>query len=68
MLPAVLYECDMWLEALMEEHRLRVFHNRELRRIFEPKSDKVTGDWRKLHMQVHNSRAYSSLNIIKMIK
>jgi hypothetical protein len=33
----------------MEEHRLRVFENRVLRRIFGPKRDKVTGDWRKLH-------------------
>jgi hypothetical protein len=31
------------------EHRLRVFENRVLRRIFGPKRDKVTGEWRKLH-------------------
>jgi len=34
---------------MREEHRLRVFENRVLRRIFGPKRDKVTGDWRKLH-------------------
>jgi hypothetical protein len=35
--------------TLREEHRLRVFENRVLRRIFEPKGDEVTGEWRKLH-------------------
>jgi hypothetical protein len=37
--------------ALREEHRMRVFENRVLRRIFEPKRDEVTGDWRKLLMR-----------------
>jgi hypothetical protein len=50
-----------------EEHRLRVFENRVLRRIFGPNRDKVTGDWRKLHNEeLHN--LYSSPNIIRMIK
>jgi hypothetical protein len=44
-----------------------VFENRVLRRIFGPKSDEVTGDWRKLHNEeLHYS--YSSQNIIRMIK
>jgi hypothetical protein len=48
-------------------HRLRVFENRVLRRIFGPKRDDVTGDWRKLHNEeFHN--LYSSPNIIRMIK
>jgi hypothetical protein len=52
---------------LREEHRLRVFENRELRRIFGPKRDEVTGDWRKLHnAELHN--LYSSPNIITMTK
>jgi hypothetical protein len=38
----VLYGCDTWLLTLREEHRLRVFENRVLRRIFEPKKDEVT--------------------------
>jgi hypothetical protein len=38
-----------WSLTLREEHRLRVFENRVLRRIFEPKRDEVTGQWRKLH-------------------
>jgi hypothetical protein len=40
--PAVLYECDTWSLTLREEHRLRVFENRVLRRIFGPKRDEVT--------------------------
>jgi hypothetical protein len=45
----------------------RVFENRVLRRIFGPKRDEVTGDWRKLHdEELHN--LYSSPNIIRMIK
>jgi hypothetical protein len=52
---------------LREEHRLRVFENRVLRRIFGPKRDEVTGYWRKLHNEeLHNM--YSSPNIIRMIK
>jgi hypothetical protein len=44
-----------------------VFENRDLRRIFGPKRDDVTGDWRKLHNEeLHN--LYSSPNIIRMIK
>jgi hypothetical protein len=48
-LPAVLYVCETWSLILREENRLRVFENRVLRRIFEPKRDEVTGEWRKLH-------------------
>jgi hypothetical protein len=45
----VLYGCENWSITLREEHRLRVFKNRVLRRIFEPKRDEETGGWRKLH-------------------
>jgi hypothetical protein len=45
----VLYACEPWSLTLREEHRLRVFENRVLRRIFGPKRDEVTGDLRKLH-------------------
>jgi hypothetical protein len=44
--PVVLYGCETWLLTLREEHRLRVFENRVLRRIFEPKRNKITGEWR----------------------
>jgi hypothetical protein len=50
-LPVVLYGCETWSLAVREEHRLRVFENRVLRRIFGPKSDAVTGEWRKLHSE-----------------
>ena len=48
-LPVVLYGYETWSLTLREEHRLRVFENRVLRRIFGPKRDAVTGEWRKLH-------------------
>jgi hypothetical protein len=66
-LPAVLYGCETWSLTLREEHRLWVFENRVLRRIFGPKRDEVTGKWRKLHREeLHN--LYISPNIIRQIK
>jgi hypothetical protein len=47
--PVVLYGCETWSLTLREQYRLRVFENRVLRRIFGPKRDEVTGEWRKLH-------------------
>jgi hypothetical protein len=47
--PVVLYGCETWLLTLRVECRLRMFENRVLRRIFGPKRDEVTGEWRKLH-------------------
>jgi hypothetical protein len=44
--PVVLYGCETWYLTLNEEHRLRVFEYRVLRRIFGPKRDEVTGEWR----------------------
>jgi hypothetical protein len=52
-LPVVLYGCETWSLTLREEHRLRVFENRVLRRIVGPKRDEVTGEWRKLHNEEH---------------
>jgi hypothetical protein len=52
---------------LREEHRLRVFESRVLRRIFEPKKDEVPGEWRRLHNEeLHD--LYSSPNIVQVIK
>jgi hypothetical protein len=48
-LPVILYGCETWSLTLWEEHRLRVFENKVLRRIFGPKRDEVTRGWRKLH-------------------
>jgi hypothetical protein len=66
-LPLVLYGCKTWSLMLTEEHRLRVFENRVLRRIFGPKRDKVTGSWRKLHNEELHG-LYSSPSIIRVIK
>jgi hypothetical protein len=49
-LPVVLYGCETWFLNLSEEHRLRVFEKRVLRRIFGSKRDEVIGQWRKLHI------------------
>jgi hypothetical protein len=52
---------------LREEGRLRVFENRELRRIFGPKGNEVTGEWRKLHIEELND-LNSVPNIVRVIK
>jgi len=66
-LPLVLYGCETWSLTLREEHRLRVFENRVLSRIFGPKRDKETGEWRKLHNE-ELCDLYSSPNIVRVIK
>jgi hypothetical protein len=48
-LPVVLYECEIWSLTLRKEHKLRVFENRMLKRIFGLKREEVRGSWRKLH-------------------
>jgi hypothetical protein len=59
--------CETWSLTLREQHRVRVFENRVLRRIFGPKRDEVTGEWRKLHSEELHI-LYSSPNIIRQIK
>jgi hypothetical protein len=66
-LPVILYGCETWSPTLREEHSLRVFENRMLRRLFGLKRDELMGDWRKLHNEVlHN--LYFSPSIIRMTK
>jgi len=59
--PMVLYVCETWSLTLREERRLRV-----LRRIFGPKRDEVTGEWRKLHNEELND-LYSLPNIVQVL-
>jgi hypothetical protein len=61
------YGCETWSVTLREEHRLRLFENRVLRRIFGYKREEVAGDWRRLHNEeLHNF--YASLYVIRVIK
>jgi hypothetical protein len=65
-LPVVLYGCETWSLTLREERRLRVFENREMRRVFGTKRE-VTGEWRKLHNEeLHD--LYSLPNIVRVVK
>ena len=66
-LSVVLCGCETWSLTAREERRLRVFENRVLRRIFGPKRDEVTREWRKLHNEELND-LYSSPNIVRVIK
>jgi hypothetical protein len=65
-LPVVLYGCETWSLTLREKHRLRVFENRVLRRIFGPKREK-DGSWKKLHNDELHS-LYSSPDFVGVIK
>jgi hypothetical protein len=66
-LPVILYECETSSLTLREDHTLRVFENRVLRRIFGPKRDEMTGEWRKLHDEELRD-LYFSPSIIRIIK
>ena len=66
-LPVVSYGCETWSLTRQEERKLRVFENMDLRRIFAPVRDEVTGEWRRLYSEELND-LYSSPNIVQVIK
>jgi hypothetical protein len=66
-LPVVLYGCETWSLTLRDERRLRMFENRVLRKVFGPKRDEVTGEWRKLHNE-ELSDLYSLPIIVRVVK
>ena len=63
----VVYGCETWSLTLRQEHKLRVFENRALRRIFGPKRVEVLGEWRKVHDDEFNDLYYSP-NIVRVIQ
>ena len=63
----VLYGCEPWSLILREERKLKVFENMVLRRIFGPRRDEVTGEWRRLHNEELND-LYSSPKIVRVMK
>ena len=66
-MPVVLYGCETWSLTVKEKRRLRVFENRAVRRVFGPKRDEVTGEWRKLHNEDLRD-LYPLPNIVRVIK
>ena len=63
----VVYGCETWSLTLRQEHKLRVFENMALRRIFGPKRVEVLGEWRKVHDDEFNDLYYSP-NIVRVIQ
>jgi hypothetical protein len=59
----ILYYCEMWSLTLREDHKSQVFEDKVLRRIFEPKRDEVSGQFRKLH----NKEYYALWRVVGMV-
>ena len=66
-MPVVLYGCETWSLTLREERRLRVFANRVLKRVFGPKRDVETREWRKLHKEELRD-LYSLPKTVRVVK
>jgi hypothetical protein len=58
--------CETWSLTFREDHSLRLLENKVLRRIYVPRRDNITGEWRKLHNEELN--LYSSPKIVRVIK
>ena len=65
-LPVVQYGCETWSLTLREEHRVRAFENRILRRIFGPKRN-TNSEWRRLYNEKLHRFFYRSPNIVRVI-
>jgi hypothetical protein len=65
-LPVVLYGCGTWSVTVREEHRLRVFQDRVLRRIFGPKREEVAGECRRIHNEgLHDLHSSNTIRVIE---
>jgi hypothetical protein len=62
----VLYACELWFATLRKEHRLRVFENRVLRRIFGPKRDEVTGSSGSIIRMIESKRIKWAGHVARM--
>jgi hypothetical protein len=66
-LTVVLYGCEAWSLILSEKHRLRVFENTVLRRIFGPMRDEVAREWRRLHHEELYDKLYVICTVFLII-
>jgi len=66
-LPVILYGCESWSRTLSDEHKLRVFENKVLRKIYGPKRGATTGEWRRLHNEKFHG-LYNSLDVLRIMK
>jgi len=66
-LPVILYGCESWSMILADEHKLRVFENKVLRKIYRKKRDEMTGEWRRLHNEELHG-LYDLPNVVKIMK
>jgi hypothetical protein len=68
-LSVVLFEFETWSLILRDKYGLKMFDNRMLRRIFGPKRNKITGDWRQVHNEeLHNLYSSPNIRAIRVIK
>ena len=66
-MPVILYGYESWNTTLADEHKLRVFENKGLRKIYGPKRDEMTGEWRRLHNEELHG-LYDSPDVVRIMK